>query len=412
MRWRRLLATALDDLSVLGRGQRALRATALAAALVAGLCGAVAGSPAPTALLVLLAAAIWCAISPDSHAGDYEQALRAGLQAALTAGQRVLAAGERALDAVQAAVEMLEDDPLFNAGRGAVLTLDGAAELDAAIMEGTTLRAGAVALVRTAKHPIRLARCVLERLPHVFLDGDGADAYAAEAGVERVNNEYFITAERRAQLEALLQRLEEQRRLASQAAGQARQDALKSIDDTRQKLEAAQAKQQALVNTQISEVKQSTDSKLTAVNTDITGVKTDVASTKSELEKTIADLKATTGDLNVQSGLIATNGKELAALKALGERNYFEFKIGKSKEPQKVGDVLVQLKKTDPKRNKFTIELTADDKRVEKKDRTINEPLQFYVSKARQPYEIVVNQVNKNEIAGYLATPKVQQSRN
>ena len=171
-------------------------------------------------------------------------------------------------------------------------------------------------------------------------------------------------------------------------------------------------KQQALVNTQISEVKQSTDSKLTAVNTDITGVKTDVASTKSELEKTIADLKATTGDLNVQSGLIATNGKELAALKALGERNYFEFKIGKSKEPQKVGDVLVQLKKTDPKRNKFTIELTADDKRVEKKDRTINEPLQFYVSKARQPYEIVVNQVNKNEIAGYLATPKVQQSRN
>jgi hypothetical protein len=74
--------------------------------------------------------------------------------------------------------------------------------------------------------------------------------------------------------------------------------------------------------------------------------------------------------------------------------------------------VLVKLKKADPKKNKFTIELTADDKQVEKKDRTINEPLQFYVSKARQPYEIVVNQVSKNQIAGYLATPKVQQARN
>ncbi|HSM78994.1 MAG TPA: hypothetical protein VLT57_15255 [Bryobacteraceae bacterium] len=250
------------------------------------------------------------------------------------------------------------------------------------------------------------------QLDHIRTDATKSrDALIEEIAKIREASSVTYQTNRR-NVEALQQRLEEQRRLASQAAGQARQDALKSIDETRQKLEAAQAKQQALVNTQISEVKQSTDSKLTAVNTDITGVKTDVASTKSELEKTIADLKATTGDLNVQSGLIATNGKELAALKALGERNYFEFKIGKSKEPQKVGDILVQLKKTDPKRNKFTIELTADDKRVEKKDRTINEPLQFYVSKARQPYEIVVNQVNKNEIAGYLATPKVQQSRN
>lgn len=231
--------------------------------------------------------------------------------------------------------------------------------------------------------------------------------------IAKIREESSVTYQtNRRNVETLQKRLEDERRMAAQGAGQARQDALKSIDDTRQKLEAAQAKQQALVTSQISDVKQATDTKLTAVNTDITGVKTDVASTKSELEKTIADLKATTGDMNVQSGLIATNGKELSALRALGERNYFEFKIGKTKGPQKVGDVLVQLKKTDPKKNKFTIELTADDKRVEKKDRTINEPLQFYVSKAKQPYEIVVNQVNKNEIAGYLATPKVQQSRN
>jgi uncharacterized protein YoxC len=213
-------------------------------------------------------------------------------------------------------------------------------------------------------------------------------------------------------VDELQRRLEEERKQAAQAVGQAKQDAMKSIEQTRKSLEAAQAQQQQLLNSQISEVKQSTSTQLTAVNTEVTGVKSDVASTKSELEKTIADLKRTNGDLNVQSGLIATNAKELAALKALGERNYFEFHIQKQKAPTKVGDVLVQLKKADPKHNRFTIELTADDKKVEKKDRTINEPLQFYVSKARQPYELVVNSVGKNTIAGYLATPKVQESRN
>lgn len=215
----------------------------------------------------------------------------------------------------------------------------------------------------------------------------------------------------RRNVETLEHRLEEQRKMASQAAGQAKTDALKSIEATREKLEAAQAQQQQIVNSQISEVKQATDTKLTAVNTEVSSVKTDVASTKSELEKTISDLKRTNGDLNVQSGLIATNGKELAALKALGERNYFEFKITKSKAPQKVGDVLLALKKADAKHNRFTVELTVDDKKVEKKDRTVNEPLQFYTSKARQPDEIVVNQVGKNMISGYLATPKVQQTR-
>jgi hypothetical protein len=213
-------------------------------------------------------------------------------------------------------------------------------------------------------------------------------------------------------VDELQRRLDEQRKAAAQAVGQAKQDAMKSIEQTRKNLEAAQAQQQQLLNSQISEVKQSTSTQFSAVNTEVTGVKTDVATTKSQLEKTIADLKRTNGDLNVQSGLIATNGKELAALKALGERNYFEFHIQKQKAPTKVGDILVQLKKADPKHNRFTIELTADDKKVEKKDRTINEPLQFYVSKARQPYELVVNSVGKNTIAGYLATPKVQESRN
>lgn len=130
-----------------------------------------------------------------------QAALTAALGAALAQAERVLRADGAALEAVEAAVVALEDDELFNAGRGAVLTADGGVELDAAIMEGTTLRAGAVALVRRTRNPVRLARCVLERLPHVFLAGEAADRFAQECGLPRVGNEYFITAARRAQLE-------------------------------------------------------------------------------------------------------------------------------------------------------------------------------------------------------------------
>jgi hypothetical protein len=133
--------------------------------------------------------------------------------------------------------------------------------------------------------------------------------------------------------------------------------------------------------------------------------------TKSEVEKTAGELKRVTGDLGVMSGLIATNAKELAALKELGERNYFEFSVAKSKSPQRVGGVRLPLKKADLKQNRYTIELYADDKRVEKRDRHINEPVQFYVSQSRLPYEIVVNEVKKDQIVGYLATPKVQMAR-
>jgi len=110
--------------------------------------------------------------------------------------------------------------------------------------------------------------------------------------------------------------------------------------------------------------------------------------------------------------LIATNAKELAALRSLGQRNYYEFRLTKSKRFQKVGSVQIQLTKTDAKKNKYTIQVIADDKRVEKKDKNTNEPVQFYMADAHQPYEIVVNEIAKNQIAGYLSAPKVLQARN
>jgi hypothetical protein len=117
------------------------------------------------------------------------------------------------------------------------------------------------------------------------------------------------------------------------------------------------------------------------------------------------------GDMGVMSGLVATNSGGLAELRALGERNYFEFDIRKNPAPAKVGDISVSIRRTDPKRNRFTISVYSDDKVVEKRDRTINEPVQFYVARNHQPYEIVVNEVKKDEVVGYLATPKVSVAR-
>jgi len=130
-------------------------------------------------------------------------ALRRDLETAVRAGYAILASGGSSLDAVEAAVRVLEDSPLFNAGRGAVLTADGTVELDASIMDGAAFRAGAVASVRTVKNPIHLARLVMERTPHVLLVGDGAERFAREMGVEIVDPDYFITPERRQQWERL-----------------------------------------------------------------------------------------------------------------------------------------------------------------------------------------------------------------
>ncbi|MGZ2412476.1 L-asparaginase / beta-aspartyl-peptidase [Sphingomonas sp. F9_3S_D5_B_2] len=139
----------------------------------------------------------------DRLAPEAEQAARAGLEQALAAGAAILEQREAAIDAVEAAVRVLEEHASFNAGRGSVLTADGAIELDAAMMDGRTRRAGAVAGLRTTRAPISLARLLLDKGPHVFLSGAAADRFAAEARLEQVENNWFETAERRRQLDEL-----------------------------------------------------------------------------------------------------------------------------------------------------------------------------------------------------------------
>lgn len=196
-------------------------------------------------------------------------------------------------------------------------------------------------------------------------------------------------------------------------------------DDTSQKVEAlarrvdvneSRLKQQqevgARVAAEVNALKQTAgQSNVASVAAEVKQVQSQVAGTQSQLEKTVADLKRTTGDLGVMSGLIATNTREIEALKRLGDRDYVEFTLYKRKDPIKLGDVSVLLKKTDAKANTYTLELQADDRKFEKKDKTANEPVQFYVGRERQPHELVVNEVGKDMIVGYLAIPKAAQER-
>jgi hypothetical protein len=205
--------------------------------------------------------------------------------------------------------------------------------------------------------------------------------------------------------EKLRQELDAARRQAAVAAGKAKIDAVRHAEELAQRLAAEQKKQQQqqeLVASELSGLKEVANT----THARVTEVSGDVKHVRSELETTIAELKSVRGDLGIQSGLIATNAKELAALKALGERNYYEFSLAKTKQPQAVGNIRLALQNSDPRRNKYTVSVVADDKRIEKRDKTVNEPVQFYVLGSRLPYELVVNQVHKDRIVGYLATPK------
>ncbi len=163
----------------------------------------------------------------------------------------------------------------------------------------------------------------------------------------------------------------------------------------------------AQLRQQIGQVQQDTTTKFGQVATDLSSTKSDVAATKADLEATKGAMQSMKGDLGVQSGLIARNHDEVEELKRQGERDIFEFQLKKSsKGPEHVGPIQLALRKVDAKKYKFTMSVVADDKSIEKKDKTVGEPVQFYVRGARAPYEIVVFEVTKDSAKGYLSTPK------
>ncbi len=142
------------------------------------------------------------------------------------------------------------------------------------------------------------------------------------------------------------------------------------------------------------------------VKTDLGAAKTDIASTRTDLEATKSKLEKTMGDLGVQSGLIAHTRDDLEVLKHRGDRNYYEFTLNKGNKPTPISTVSLQLKKVDAKKGRFTLNVLADDRTIEKKDRTVSEPMQFYTGRDRNLYEIVVFNADKNKVTGYLSTPK------
>lgn len=145
---------------------------------------------------------------------------------------------------------------------------------------------------------------------------------------------------------------------------------------------------------------------VSSVKSDVGGVKTDLTKTQGDLAATISQLQSVRGDLTNTNSVIARNHDELVALEHRGDRNYYEFTLIKGQR-KPVGTISMELKKTDAKRSRFTLDIYADDRTYEKKDRNVNEPMQFYSGKDPVLFEVVVNSINsKNQVSGYLAAPK------
>lgn len=248
----------------------------------------------------------------------------------------------------------------------------------------------------------------------LLIVGLGLIAYAGHSVQTRVEQELAKNEEQNKILTAQLEQantriadLKGQLEVTSQKVGMTQAE----LADARSRAESIR-KQQAASDQKLSEqivaAQKESDAKIGAVATDVTGAKKDIADTRTDLEATKTKLERAAGDMGVMSGLIARNHDDLEELKRRGDRNYYEFTIQKAKTPQRVGPVQIKLDKTDAKKSRYTMTVLADDKSIEKKDKTSGEPVQFYMkgSPRLTPYEIVVFEVAKNQITGYLSAPK------
>jgi chromosome segregation ATPase len=228
---------------------------------------------------------------------------------------------------------------------------------------------------------------------------------SAHLAIEKLTQDLIASQQQVKELQNRMQTAEAEEETLAQQAGMTKKELA-------QRAAQLQAEQKASVNRLEAEQKQQEQQMgkvtgdIAGVRTDVGGVKTDVASTKADLEATKAKLQSTIGDLGVQSGLIANTRSDLEVLKHKGDRNYYEFTLLKGAKPQPVSTVSLQLKKADAKKGKFTLNVTSDDKTIEKKDRNISEPIQFYSGRDHLLFELVVWTVDKNKATGYLSTPK------
>jgi hypothetical protein len=236
----------------------------------------------------------------------------------------------------------------------------------------------------------------------VVVAAGGYAQYTNHLALEKVNSDLAGSQAEVKELQNRMQTSEAEQETLARQAGMTKKELMQRTAQLQAEQRAAAARIEQEQKAQITAV----TGDIAGVKTDVGGVKTDVASTKADLEATKAKLQSTVGDLGVQSGLIANTRSDLEALKHKGDRNYYEFTLLKGAKPQPVSTVSLQLKKADSKKGKFTLNVTSDDKTIEKKDRNVAEPIQFYSGREHMLFELVIWTVDKDKATGYLSTPK------
>ncbi len=250
-----------------------------------------------------------------------------------------------------------------------------------------------------------IGKWILIALAAVFVGGSLFFIYDLHSKLGRVTQDQAASQKQLGDLTKRMQTAEADSETLAHQLGMTKKELATRADDLKRQQQIASARIAAQAAQEKSDVN-AVAGEVGSMKTDVGGVKTDVAATKASLEATIAQLQHTIGDLGVQSGLIANTRGDLEALKHKGDRQYYEFALLKGAKPQAFSTVALQLKKTDPKRGKYTLNVTADDKTIEKKDKNQSEPVQFYTGRDHMLYELVVWSVDKNKITGYLSTPK------
>jgi hypothetical protein len=223
--------------------------------------------------------------------------------------------------------------------------------------------------------------------------------------VEKLTQDLSDSQAKVGELQKRMQSAEAQEETLGAKLGMTKKELAQRAAELQAQQRSAEARIEEEEKTQKEQIGQ-VSGEVAGVKTDVGGVRTDVASTRADLEATKQKLQGAVGDLGVQSGLIATTQKDLDVLKHKGDRNYYEFTLLKGAKPQPVATVSLQLKAADPKRGKFSMNVTSDDKTIEKKDRNVAEPIQFYSGRERLLFELVVWTVDKKKVTGYLSTPK------
>ena len=250
-----------------------------------------------------------------------------------------------------------------------------------------------------------VGKWILIALAVAYVGASAFFIYAQRSKLGKVTQDQAASQKQIADLTKRMQSAEADSETLAQQVGMTKKELASRASELQRQQQAASAR----IAAQAAEEKKDVNAvagEVGSVKTDVGGVKTDVAATKASLESTMAQLQHTIGDLGVQSGLIANTRGDLEALKHKGDRQYYEFTLLKGAKPQAFSTVALQLKKTDPKRGKYTLNVTADDKTIEKKDRNQSEPVQFYTGRDHMLYELVAWSVDKNKITGYLSTPK------